>query len=403
MIIVFSLGGSVIIPNKVDLNYLEKFKDLILKIKKKHKIIIVTGGGRTARTYINALEKEGLGKKTLSYIGIFTTRLNARLVASLLGIKKIPSTEKELKNMAKREKLIVTGALGFHPNMTSDGTAAEAAMNLKAELFVNITNVDGLYDKDPKRFRNAKLIKNITFKKFYDISRKTKFIPGQHFVLDQTASRIIYNNKIKTAIVNKNIKNIRYFSKGKRGFIFIGNYKGKKIAIKAKNPKSDAILRIENEIKFLKILNKKNIGPKLLFHEKDFLVYEFADGVTFTEFLKSKKADKKRVLKAIKNIFGQLFEMDKLNINKEEMSHPVKHIIISNKNKPVLLDFERSHYVKNPGNVTQFCDFLVSSNMINTLKSNKIDINKNDIINAAKIYKHRQNKNSFNNIVNQIK
>ena len=76
-----------------------------------------------------------------------------------------------------------------------------------------------------------------------------------------------------------------HFSKGKRGFIFIGNYKKKKIAIKIKNPKSEAISRIENEANFLKVLNKKNIGPRLLFHEKDFLVYEFADGITFAEFL----------------------------------------------------------------------------------------------------------------------
>ena len=53
MKIVISLGGSVIIPNKVDLEYLEKFKQFILKLKKNHKIIIVTGGGKTARNYID--------------------------------------------------------------------------------------------------------------------------------------------------------------------------------------------------------------------------------------------------------------------------------------------------------------------------------------------------------------
>jgi len=70
MKIVISLGGSVIIPDKVDLDYLNKFKKTILKLKKKHKIIIVTGGGSIARTYIDALKKDkkyenisGLGYK----------------------------------------------------------------------------------------------------------------------------------------------------------------------------------------------------------------------------------------------------------------------------------------------------------------------------------------------------
>ena len=95
MKIVFSLGGSVIIPNKVDLSYLDKFKKLILKLKKSHKIIIVTGGGKTARNYISALEQEGLDKNTLSYIGIFTTRLNARLIAAIFKLKTAPTTEKQ--------------------------------------------------------------------------------------------------------------------------------------------------------------------------------------------------------------------------------------------------------------------------------------------------------------------
>lgn len=218
MKIVFSLGGSVIIQNKIDLNYLEKFEKFILKLKKKHKIIIVTGGGRTARLYINALAKEHIDKKTLSYIGILTTRLNAKLLASILKVKKVPETEKELKSLVKKQGLVITGALGFHPNMTSDGTAAEAARDIKADLLINITDVNGLYDKDPKKFRNAKLIKKISFNQFYDKAKKIKYRAGQHFVLDQSASKIIKDKKIKTLIVNKDIKNLE-MAINKKNFI----------------------------------------------------------------------------------------------------------------------------------------------------------------------------------------
>ena len=97
-----------------------------------------------------------------------------------------------------------------------------------------------------------------------------------------------------------------------------------------------------------------------------------------------------------------MFIMDKLKMNKEEMSHPQKHILVDKKNNPVLIDFERAHYTIKPGNVTQFCDFLISNNIKTILKNNNIIINKDKIINAAKIYKKQQNKENFNRIIKII-
>lgn len=226
-----------------------------------------------------------------------------------------------------------------------------------------------------------------------------ELLEKQNILFEELYVYLIRKSGLLKKLENKSIKNIRYFSRGKRGFIFTGQLKNKKIAVKAKNPKSGAILRIENEIKFLKMLNKKNIGPKLLFSGDDFLAYEFVDGIRFMEFLEKKSTDKKIVLEVIKNIFGQLFGMDRLKINKEEMSHPVKHIIITNKNRPVLLDFERCHHVKNPGNVTQFCDFLMSKGISGLLKNKKIMVNKEKMISAAKEYKKIQNKTNYLNIL----
>jgi len=210
----------------------------------------------------------------------------------------------------------------------------------------------------------------------------------------------INKSQILKKIEKKNVKSIKYFSKGRRGFIFVGNYKNKKVAIKTKRPDSKAIDRIKNEINFLKILNRKNIGPKLFFSGEDFLIYEFIDGNFIIDYLKYN--EKEKIKKVLRNIFEELFLMDKLKINKEEMSHPQKHIIINKKHKPVLIDFERSHYTLKPGNVTQFSNFLISNNILNILKNKKIIINKNKIIHAAKKYKKNQTKNNFNNILKTI-
>jgi release factor glutamine methyltransferase len=251
-----------------------------------------------------------------------------------------------------------------------------------------------------------------------------KELDKKHIFFEDLYVYLIKKSAILGKLEKKRIKNIKYFSKGKRGFIFVGKYNYKKVAIKIKNPESKAILRIDNEIKSLKILNIKNIGPKLLFYDNDFLVYEFVDGNGILEFfdsiikkisinkynkknhnLKNKiknDKNKKIVLKIIKKILNQMFIMDKLKINKEEMSHPQKHILIDKKNNPVLIDFERAHYTIKPGNVTQFCDFLISNNIKTILKNNNIIINKDKMINAAKKYKKQQNKENFNNILKTI-
>ena len=113
--------------------------------------------------------------------------------------------------------VIFCGALEYNPDQTSDSTTAEVAKKFKAK-FVNLTDVNGLYTKNPKEFKDAKFIKKITWKDFDNMASKLKFVPGQHFVLDQSASKIILEKKIPTYII-KDIKQLDNFLKEKK---FIG-------------------------------------------------------------------------------------------------------------------------------------------------------------------------------------
>ena len=216
MKIVISLGGSVIVPDTVDYGYLKEFKKIISNFSKKNKVVIVTGGGSTCRKYLKPLEKSKLDEKVYSLIGIASTKLNARLVSSIFNmVSKIPESVKDVKNSLKNKNLVVCGALGFHHERTSDATAAEIAEKIKADYFINVTNVKGLFDKWPSK--KAKLIKTISFEDFLKITNKLKFKAGQHFVLDQSAAKIIKNSKIPTYIINKN--NLKKVLKGEK---FIG-------------------------------------------------------------------------------------------------------------------------------------------------------------------------------------
>jgi len=216
MKLVVSLGGSRVVPNKIDYEFLKKFKGVIEKIKKGNKIVVVVGGGSVARKYIDTLKKAKLDKKKLSFLGFEATKLNAMLVGNFIGANsESPESMREVNKLLKKNNVVVTGAVEFKPRMTSDGTAADIAKSIKADCFVNITNVKGLYSRNPKKFKSAKFIPEISFKEFSKIVNKLKFKPGQHFVLDHSAAKVIGKNKIKTYII-KNIDNLIKIVKGEK-------------------------------------------------------------------------------------------------------------------------------------------------------------------------------------------
>lgn len=216
--VVISLGGSLINPREIDYNFIKNFKRIISSLTKSYKFIIVTGGGKTARIYIDALSKEGVNEKLKSLIGIRITRLNAWFMTNFFGescSKTIAKSLKDLENLITKNKIVFCGALRYEPHNTSDGTAAKIANHFKAE-FINLTNVNGLYTKDPRKFKDAKFISKISLKDFHNITKKIKYKSGQHFVLDQNAAEIIKINKIKTVILNgNNLINLKNYLENK--------------------------------------------------------------------------------------------------------------------------------------------------------------------------------------------
>lgn len=219
-VVVISLGGSLIIPDRVDIKFLRKFKKAILNLAntKRYKFVIACGGGSVARKYIAALRKIGVSEKLQSFAGISATRTNARFMSYFFNKNQkygIPHSTRDVKKYLKSHDVVFCGALEYKPKQTSDSTAASLAKEFKS-IFINLTNVPGLYTKNPKKYRNAKLIRKITWKEFDKMALALKYKPGQHFVLDQTASKIIMKNKIPTYILGKNMKNLDAVLQGRK-------------------------------------------------------------------------------------------------------------------------------------------------------------------------------------------
>jgi uridylate kinase len=220
-VIVLSLGGSLIIPEKVNVEFLKKFREIARKNTKKFKFIIVCGGGSVARKYISALREIGMNEKLQSFSGISATRMNARFMSYFFNQNPeqgIPQKMEEIHRYLKKQNIVFCGALEYKPNQTSDSTSAEIAKHFKT-IFINLTNVPGLFNKNPKEHKDAKLIPWISWKDFYEKAGKIKFKPGQHFVLDQKAAKMIKENKIKTHILGEDMENLDNLLNGKS---FIG-------------------------------------------------------------------------------------------------------------------------------------------------------------------------------------
>jgi uridylate kinase len=220
-VVVISLGGSLIIPDKINIEFLDKFKKELQKNYNKTRFVIVTGGGSIARKYIEVLKKEGKNDKEISLSGIRATRMNALFLMQFFGKEandNLPKDMHEVKNNLHKNKVVICGALRYANDETSDGTAAKLARYLNCD-FINITNVKGLYDSDPNKYKDSKFISKISWKEFQKITDGIRFSAGQHFVLDQEAARIIHRYRIETYIIGDNLKNISKIINGKT---FIG-------------------------------------------------------------------------------------------------------------------------------------------------------------------------------------
>lgn len=185
------------------------------------------------------------------------------------------------------------------------------------------------------------------------------------------------------------------FAKGRRSNVYLTTFKNKKAVVKKLKPGSEAFWAINDEINWLKKLNKYKIGPKIYSFKDNEAVIEFIEGERIIEFLLH--AGKKDIIKKLSEVFRQCRLLDEMGISKEEMQNPYKHVLIGK--KVVMIDFERCHYTEKPKNVTQFSQFLMSSRISKILESKGIKIDKPKAIRLLKEYRANPGNEAYNRIL----
>jgi uridylate kinase len=213
--IVISLGGSLIIPESIDVEFLKEFKSLILShVEKGKKFVIITGGGRICRRYQNAAkEMSDATDEDLDWIGIASLKLNAELLRVIFGEHAHGEVIPDLLTHLTFDKPIVIGS-AYKPGSSSDLDAILGAKSVGAKKVINLSNADYVYDSDPRTNQNAIKFEKISWADYRNLIPK-EWSSGLHTPFDPIASEMAEKEGISVMIMNgKPIDNLAHYLNG---------------------------------------------------------------------------------------------------------------------------------------------------------------------------------------------
>ncbi len=200
--VVVSVGGSLIVPDQIDTDFLQRFKALVLeKVKHGYSFSIIAGGGKTARRYQDAANAvTPLSSVDLDWIGIHSTRLNAQLLRNIFAGYAHPQVIHNPTIDIEAEEPIIISA-GWQPGCSTDYGAVLMAKNLGATRLVNLSNIDYVYTADPKKDPAAKKIEKMSWAEFRAIL-PAEWNPGLSSPFDPVAAKEAEQLGLEVAIIN---------------------------------------------------------------------------------------------------------------------------------------------------------------------------------------------------------
>ncbi len=203
-IVVMSVGGSLIVPDQIDTNFLLKLKDFIItETTNGRRFIIIAGGGKTARRYQDAAGTvSALQSEDLDWLGLHATRLNGHLLRTIfrdLAHPVIITNPDDILDVPKTTPLII--AAGYRPGASTDLRAIQIADRVKAKKVINLSNTDYVYTDNPNTNPEAQKIENISWSEFRKLIPE-EWDPGLSSPFDPVAAKEAEHLGIEVAQIN---------------------------------------------------------------------------------------------------------------------------------------------------------------------------------------------------------
>ncbi len=211
-ITVISLGGSLVVPRDtavpcgIDTTFVQAFRERIMaRVAQGERFVIIVGGGRTARAYVEsaAMIDGTMTDEDKDWIGIHATRLNAHMLRTIFRTVAHPRVNDNPHDYAEflecKEPVVI--ASGWRPGFSTDFDAVVLGYNLGARTVVNLSNIDGVYDKDPRLHKDAKRYDTLTWEAYRALIGDA-WRPGMHAPFDPVAARFAQEHDMTVVMVD---------------------------------------------------------------------------------------------------------------------------------------------------------------------------------------------------------
>ncbi len=183
---------------------MNKYVELLKTLKKqRHEVAAVVGGGQLAREFILAAKNLDLPMRSQDEVAISVSRLFAQLILEKLGgagYGKVAVTLDEAADCLAKGKILVMG--GLKPGITTDAVAALVAERVKADMIVKGTDQDGVFDRDPRKHKDAIKLDHLFLDDLCKVLELNKHEAGLHQVIDPVAIEVLKRTHTKLVVVN---------------------------------------------------------------------------------------------------------------------------------------------------------------------------------------------------------
>lgn len=203
MRVVFRIGGSVV-ASPINTDLMNKYAEILHTLKVQgHEVVVVVGGGALAREFIGIAKKLGLEMQAQDEVAISVSRLFAQLFLKKFGNAtsgKVSVSLEEAAEALSDGKIVVMG--GLKPGITTDTVASLVAERVNADLMVKGTDQDGVYNKDPRKHKDAVKLDHLSFEELATIFSESQHTAGIHQIVDPEAVKVLKRTRVKLIVVN---------------------------------------------------------------------------------------------------------------------------------------------------------------------------------------------------------
>ncbi|MCB9362261.1 UMP kinase [Candidatus Woesearchaeota archaeon] len=215
--VVISLGGSLIVPDGIDTDFLASFRQMIYRMT-QYRFVIICGGGKVCRRYQDAARSiSTVDDSELDWIGIRSTQLNAELVRCVLGDIAFEHVVTDPHEEFKTDKQVIVGS-GFRPGSSSDLRAVQFAVRFGASMAVNMSNITHVYDKDPRQHPDAEPLTELNWESFKRLVGDL-WTPGLSMPFDPIASKEASSKGLDVVVIGSDLENLEHLLMGQE---FVG-------------------------------------------------------------------------------------------------------------------------------------------------------------------------------------